>query len=227
MDRILGKVMKNVNGSTAIMTFSDHGFSSFRRTVHLNTWLAENGFMKLNRKVDKNDKEGGSLFQYVDWKNTYAYAVGLGSIYLNLKGREKHGIVSPGTHAISVLKDISDRLINLIDPKYGQSSVKNVYMSGNIYSGGHIDKSPDITVGFNEGYRASWQTAIGGSPSEILEDNLVKWSGDHIVDSSIVPGFMLTNFERNHDNPSLLDIAPTVLSCFGMSTPDMEGKTLL
>lgn len=227
MDRILGEVMKNVDESTAIMTFSDHGFSSFRRGVHLNSWLVENGFMKLDRKVDKKDKEGGSLFNYVDWENTYAYALGFGSIYLNMKGREKHGIVAPGAQSRAVLKDISGKLIKLHDSRYGQSSVKNVYMSDNIYSGGHIDKSPDIVVGFNEGYRASWQTALGGSPSGIIEDNATKWSGDHIVDPSIVPGFILTNFKTNHDNPNLMDIAPTVLSCFGMSTPDIEGKTLI
>jgi predicted AlkP superfamily phosphohydrolase/phosphomutase len=227
MDRILGEVMKNVDESTAIMTFSDHGFSTFRRTVHINSWLAENGFMKLNHKVDKDDKEGGSLFQYVDWENTYAYALGFGSIYLNMKGREKHGTVAPGAHSRSVLKDISGKLIKLHDSMYGQSSVKNVYLSENIYSGGQIDKSPDIVVGFNEGYRASWQTALGGAPSEIIEDNAAKWSGDHIVDPSIVPGFILTNFKTNHDNPNLMDIAPTVLSCFGMSSPDMKGKVLL
>ena len=227
MDRILGEVIKNVDKSTAIMTFSDHGFSSFRRTVHLNSWLVENGFMKLNRKVDKNDKEGGSLFKYVDWENTYAYALGFGSIYLNMKGREKHGTVAPGAHSRAVLKDISGKLIKLHDSKFGQSPVKNVYISGDIYSGGQIDKSPDIVVGFDEGYRASWQTALGGSPSEIIDDNTGKWSGDHIMDPSIVPGFILTNFNTNHDNPNLMDIAPTVLSCFGMSTPDIKGKSLL
>lgn len=151
----------------------------------------------------------------------------LTKFYLNMKGREKHGIVAPGAHAISVLKDISGKLTNLYDSKYGQSAIKNVNMSGNIYSGGQSDKSPDIVVGFNKGYRASWQTAVGGSPSEIIEDNAAKWSGDHIVDYSLVPGFILTNFKRNHDNPNLIDIAPTVLSCFGMSSPDMDGKTLL
>jgi len=227
MDRILGEVMKNVDESTAIMTFSDHGFRPSEEPFISNTWLAENGFMKLNRKAEKNDKEGGSLFQNVDWENTSAYALGFGSIYLNMKGREKYGIVTPGAHSRSVLTEISGKLIKLHDSKYGQSSVKNVYISEKIYSGAQVDKSPDIVVGFNEGYRASWQTALGGSPSEIIEGNAAKWSGDHIVDPSVVPGFMLTNFKTNHDNPNLMDIAPTVLACFGLSSPDIEGKSLL
>ena len=227
MDRILGEVMKNIDESTALMTFSDHGFTTFRRTVHINSWLVKNGFMKLTRKVDKKDKDGGSLFRYVDWKNTYAYALGFGSIYLNLKGREKYGIVSTGDHARSVMQNISDKLMKFSDPKDGRLTVKKVYMSSMIYAGSQMDKSPDLVVGFNEGYRASWQTALGGSPAGIIEDNTAKWSGDHIMDPSIVPGFLLTNFKTGHDNPSIIDIAPTVLSCFGMTSPDMDGKALI
>lgn len=226
MDRVLGEVLEHVNGRTAIMVFSDHGFDSFRRNVHLNSWLAENGFMKLDRTIDRNDSEGGALFQYVDWKNTYAYALGFGGIYLNLKGREQHGIVEPGAHADTVKKEMARKLLRLKDPKHGQMTVKNVYYSSDIYSAGHPDKSPDLIAGFQKGYRASWQTAIGGSPAGILDDNLKKWSGDHIMDPSIVPGILLTNFKINNLSPNLMDIAPTVLDCFGMSVPGMEGKAL-
>ena len=227
MDRILGEVMKQVDDKTAIMVFSDHGFSTFRRTVHINSWLAQNGFMALTQKVSKDDKEGGGLFQYVDWKNTKAYALGFGSIYLNIKGRERQGIVEAGTDAELVSGQIADKLIKLTDPKNGQPAVKNVYKNNNIYSGSQVNNAPELIVGFQEGYRASWQTAIGGSPAEIFEDNLKKWSGDHIMDPSIVPGILLTNFKINTESPNLMDIAPSVLSCFGMSASDMEGKALL
>lgn len=227
MDRVLGEVMNNVDGSTAVMAFSDHGFTTFRRAVHINRWLAEKGFMKLKRKMDEHDKEGGPLFQYVDWNQTYAYSLGFGSIYINLKGREKYGVVEPGAGARSVMDKISQELLALKDPKYGKRSVMNVYRSDKIYSGSNMDKSPDLVVGFGNGYRASWQTAIGGAPLGVFHDNLEKWSGDHIMDPSIVPGIMLTNFKTNHVQPNLMDIAPTVLSCFGMSAPDMKGKALL
>ena len=227
MDRILGELMKNLDSSTALIAFSDHGFSTLRRTININTWLAEKGFMKLKRKVDKHDKEGGPLFQHVDWNQTYAYSLGFGSIYINMKGREKYGVVDPGAGARSVMDKISQELMALKDPKYGKSSVMNVYRSDTIYSGSNMDKSPDLVVGFQNGYRASWQTAIGGAPLGVFHDNLEKWSGDHIMDPSIVPGIVLTNFKTNVVKPGLMDIAPTVLSCFGMSSSDMKGKALL
>jgi predicted AlkP superfamily phosphohydrolase/phosphomutase len=227
MDRILGEVTQQADDRTALMVFSDHGFSSFRRTVHINSWLVQNGFMTLTQKVTKNDKDGGGLFRYVDWNNTQAYALGFGSIYLNIKGREKQGVIETGSDAESVSDKIVSELTKLIDPKDGQSVVKNVYRNDSIYSGGQLNNSPDLVIGFQDGFRVSWQTAIGGSPVEIIEDNLKKWSGDHIIDPSIVPGILLTNFNINKENPHQTDIAPTVLSCFGMSTDDMDGMSLI
>ncbi len=228
MDRILGEVMKHVDDRTALMVFSDHGFSTFRRTVHINSWLAQNGFMTLTQQVSKDDRDAGGLFQYVDWKKTQAYALGFGSIYLNLRGREKNGIVDPATEADAVSDRIIAGLTGLTDPGNGQPVVRNVYRSNDIYSGARAADAPDLVIGFQDGYRVSWQTAVGGSPPEIIGDNLKKWSGDHIIDPSIVPGILLTNFRTGRDRPGLMDIAPTVLDCFGMSAEGvMEGKSLL
>ena len=183
--------------------------------------------MKLTKEIPIDDKEGGALFQFVDWKNTKAYSLGFGSIYLNLKGREKHGIVKAGNEAQEVSDKIIAGLINLKDPANNQSAIKKVYKRDEIYSGGQTSDAPDLVIGFEDGYRASWQTAIGGAPAVLMEDNLKKWSGDHIVDPSIVPGILLTNFKTNKAQPSLMDLAPTVLSCFGMHSSDMKGESLL
>ncbi|RJQ45293.1 MAG: phosphodiesterase [Nitrospiraceae bacterium] len=227
MDRILGEMLKQIDDKTALMVFSDHGFTTFRRAVHINSWLAQNGFMKLTRQVSQDDKEGGGLFQYVDWKNTKAYALGFGSIYLNVKGREREGIVEQGAEAESLADQITEKLKGAKDPKNGQSAVKDVYKKDRIYSGEQAHSAPDLVVGFQDGYRASWQTAVGGSPAILFEDNLKKWTGDHIVDPSIVPGIFLSNFKINTENPSLMDIAPTVISCLGVSSNNMEGKSLI
>jgi len=183
--------------------------------------------MVLNRSVDKKDIEGGGLFQYVDWKNTQAYALGFGSIYLNLKGREKDGILEPGEQAESVMDNVSKSLLKLSDPTDGQPVIKNVYKTSQIYSGPQLSHAPDLVIGFHEGYRMSWQTAIGGAPYDLIVNNLKKWTGDHIVDPSVVPGIFLSNFKINSNHPTVMDIAPSVLSCFGLAAPEMSGKTLL
>ncbi len=226
MDRILGDLIKEVDDRTALMVFSDHGFSSFRRSVHINTWLVNNGFMKLTQAIPADDKDGGPLFKYVDWKQTQAFSLGFGSIYLNRRGREKKGFLD-AEKAESVAKDISAKLLTLKDPADGQPAIRNMYSTEDIYKGNQSENAPDLVIGFEDGYRASWQTAIGGAPAELMEDNLKKWSGDHIMDPSVVPGILLTNFAINTDAPNQMDIAPTVLSCLGMSDGSMDGKSLL
>ena len=46
----------------------------------------------------------------IDWSKTYAYAIGLGGIYLNLRGRESAGIVTEGSESERVRKAIETGL---------------------------------------------------------------------------------------------------------------------
>ncbi len=227
MDRILGDTMKHVDDSTAIILFSDHGFTTFRRSVSINSWLVKNGFMTLEDGSASGDENAGALFSNVDWSRTRAYALGFSSIYLNLKGRESEGIVAPGAEEDALIDEIRNELLKLKDPKGGGPVVQNVYRNTGIYTGPKTELASDIIIGFHEGYRMSWQTAIGGTPDAVFEDNMKKWTGDHIMDPSNVPGILLTNFAVKHAAPGLTDIAPTVLSCFGLSADKSEGRPLI
>ena len=226
MDVILGRVLEAVDDNTVLCVISDHGFGSFRRAVHVNSWLAQNGLMSL--KKASQDEEGDPLFKNVAWNKTQAYAVGFSSIYLNLKGREGRGIVSPGDEAQRLKRKITEVLTSLRDPKTGGAVIQRVYQKEELFNGPYADEAPDLVVGFAPGYRASWQTAIGGTPPKILDDNMKKWSGDHIMDAESVPGIFLCNRRVSSSHPTVKDIAPTVLAALGISrAPEMEGTTLL
>ena len=86
-DALVGKTLRYVDDQTVLFVLSDHGFTSFRRGVNLNTWLYQNGYLAL--KDDAGDC--GPYFQGVDWSRTKAYASGLGGLYINVKGRESRG----------------------------------------------------------------------------------------------------------------------------------------
>ena len=72
-------------------------------------------------------------------------------------------------------------------------------------------------IGFNIGYRSSWQTAIGGVPPALIDDNLKKWSGSHLFDPALIPGIVFSNQNITKENPSIYDIAPTILKLAGFS----------
>ncbi|ACH38646.1 MAG: hypothetical protein ACD_55C00098G0002 [uncultured bacterium] len=188
MDRILGVVLDRAPDA-ALICCSDHGFCSFRRSVQVNDWLLREGFLAL--KPGAKLCEG--LFEEIDWSRSQAYAAGLNSIYLNLRGREKEGILNESE--LPALKSkLAARLASLYDR--GRPVVCRVH-DAELLKGDNPHAAaggPDLVVGFAEGYRASWQTAIGGiTGGEIIEDNLKKWSGDHCCDASLVPGVLFTN----------------------------------
>jgi len=219
MDTLVGKVMSKLNDDDILIVLSDHGFDTFRRTVHVNTWLRENGYLKLK---DKNAKSGEELFENVDWSKTKAYALGFGGIYVNQIGRESQGIVQPGKETEDLKKEIIDKIKMWRDEKYNSLVVNRLYTKEEIFWGPYAKDAPDLFLGFNIGYRASWQTAIGGAPGELIEDNLKEWSGSHLFDPKLIPGVLFTNFQVNKENPSIYDIGPTILRISGYSDEEIK-----
>jgi predicted AlkP superfamily phosphohydrolase/phosphomutase len=229
----VGEVMTRIDAGTPILIVSDHGFHSFRQSVNLDTWLVQEGFMTLRGQAPGEKKlqdlfGGGTFWENVDWSRTKAYAMGLGQIYVNLKGREGHGIVSPGTESKALQDDISQRLLALTDPKTGARVVDAVYKSDDIYSGPYLSNAAELQVGLAEGYRVSWQTALGGSPPGIVYPNARKWSGDHgAYDYKQTAGTLISSRALGSSAPRIIDIAPTVLSYFGLPIPsDIDGKSI-
>ncbi|HVN04421.1 MAG TPA: alkaline phosphatase family protein [Bryobacteraceae bacterium] len=222
MDALVGRAMTFVNRRAALFVLSDHGFCAFRRSVNLNAWLRDNGYLQL----ENGDRESGSFFEGVDWSRTRAYALGLGGFYLNLKGREAQGTVE--TAAADRLKaEIAGKLAALRDDD-GSTPIRNVYATASLYRGPYLDAAPDFIVGYNEGYRCSWEGAVGKVSAQVIEDNPKAWSGDHCVDPVLVPGVLFSNRKIGAADPGIEDLAPTALKLFGIEPPAwMEGTALL
>jgi predicted AlkP superfamily phosphohydrolase/phosphomutase len=232
-DEFVGEVVSRVRPDTAILVVSDHGFHSFRQSVNLNTWLVQEGFMTLGGGAGGgvpgggDSTGGGTFWEHVDWSRTRAYAMGLGQIYLNLKGREGRGIVAP-EEAKTVQDDLAARLLTMTDPDNHARIVDGVYKRDDIYSGAYLSNAPELQVGFAEGYRVSWQSTLGGAPPGIVYPNKKKWSGDHgSFDYKATSGTLISNRPLAGGQPSIMDIAPTVLKYFGLPIPsEIDGKPL-
>jgi predicted AlkP superfamily phosphohydrolase/phosphomutase len=211
-DRILGRVMAAMKPQDRLIVLSDHGFDSFRRAVHLNRWLADQGYLALKPGQPASD----SLFSNVDWTRTQAFALGLNGIFLNLREREALGIVRAGD-AGALKQEIAAKLTEVLDPVTGEPMVVTVYEADEIYQGQQTGSAPDLVVGYARGYRASWQTALGGVPQALVEDNAKKWSGDHCIEPSLVPGVLFTSFQPERAIASIAEVPDLVRSSLGLT----------
>jgi predicted AlkP superfamily phosphohydrolase/phosphomutase len=234
-DKLLDPVLDKVDENTLLCVLSDHGFNAFRRAFDTNTWLHENGLLALKNGSLPSEHLGDN-FASVEWSRTYAYAVGLGGIYLNLKGREREGILEEGNNeAERVRNAIQSGLSGVIDSKTGTKAIRGVSRREQLYSGPYALNAPDLLVNFCPGFRVSWQSAVGGFANSMIEDNKRKWSGDHIIDPEAAPGVLFLNSKPHPaapkpavTSPSIIDLAPTILNYLDVPVPQtMEGTSLV
>jgi predicted AlkP superfamily phosphohydrolase/phosphomutase len=214
MDQVLGEVLPRLDDHTTLLVLSDHGFAPYYRSFNLNTWLLDNGYIKLRNDASRNSSEP---FADVDWTQTRAYGLGLNGLYINLRRRESNGIVEPGTAADSLIAEIRTKLLAVKDPNAKQQVITRVDAATEAYQGPYAKEGPDLVVGYNRGYRAGWRTILGAFQSEEIEDNTNPWSGDHCMDYTLVPGVLLSNRKIAATAPALTDIAPTILAEFGIA----------
>ena len=225
-DAAVGSALEFAGADDLVIVLSDHGFGSFRRGVHLNTWLHDQGLLTLRPGLEPGE-EAGDLLRAIDWDRTKAYALGLGGIYLNMTGREERGIVAPGD-AEALARSICDGLDGLMDAERGATAIRSARPREALYHGAFAAESPDLVVHFAAGYRASWGTSMGGLGAGTFEDNTKKWAGDHIVDPALVPGCLFMSRPFRAGGASLVDLAPTILDALGVPRgPIMEGSSLL
>jgi len=204
VDGDIGRVLDHVRdiGATVIV-MSDHGFAAFNRGVNLNTWLWREGFLA----------RGGPSAS-IDWKRTRAYAMGLNALYLNLKDRAERD---------RTLEELARRLREFRDPETGDfviADVRAVGKSASVFA-------PDLIVGYAPGYRASWETALGDVPADVIRINTDAWIGDHCIAAAAVPGVLLGNRRPRVSDPQLKDLTVTILKEFGVA-PDaaMNGRAV-
>ena len=123
--------------------------------------------------------------------------------------------------------EIKAKLEALVDPKSGERAINEVFLTGEVHDGPYADMAPELLVGYHRGFRHSWDCAVGAVSKETFSDNTKSWSGDHCVDPRLVPGVFWCNRKIDVEDPTLADIAPTVLDLFGVEVPAyMKGRRL-
>ena len=209
-DALVGETVRRMGNDTTLIVMSDHGFTSWRRSFHLNSWLRDNGYLSV---IDPATDPG--MFQNVDWSRTRAYGLGLNGLYINLRGREPKGVVAVEDRE-RLVDEIRRKLLETLDPQTGRAAVSKAVTREQAYRDArHFDLAPDLIVLYAKGTRGSNESALGGVPPAIIVDNTGEWSGDHCMDPDAVPGILLVNRPVKQRAATLQEIARTILAEFG------------
>jgi predicted AlkP superfamily phosphohydrolase/phosphomutase len=220
LDKLIGDLVDRYGSRATIIVMSDHGFANFGRQFNLNTWLRNAGYL--------GPPECTSILKDVNWSKTAAYGLGINGLYLNLKGREREGVIEPGDEREALLTELAGRLEAITDAG-GERVIRKVYRADQVYAGSATALAPDLIVGYSRGYRASWATCLGEIPKDedVLLDNESPWSADHCADALEVPGVLFSNRPLRAKHPRLVDLAPSILAEFDLPTPSsMVGKNV-
>lgn len=226
MDETVGRALAALGPDDTLLVISDHGFHNYRRGLNVNQWLRQNGFLTLRNDADASPRD---FLLDVDWSRTQAYALGTGQIYLNLRGRERDGIVNE-SDITAVCARIKAGLEALRDAEKGNAVVVHrVYLGRTEFTGGRSADAPDLQLAFAENYRTSWESILGGVPAGLFLDNPKKWSGDHAAsDVTETPGIIVSNRALPREHPGIVDLAPTAMRFFGRTPPaHYTGRSVL
>lgn len=213
LDEVVGYTLDHLPPDTTVIVMSDHGFTSWRRVFHLNTWLLDHGYLAVR---DRERASTVKSFNGVDWSRTRAYGLGINALYLNVRGREKDGIVPPEERA-SLMREIADGLLATIDPATGRPAISNVFLREEAFAhGSALASGPDLVIGYAKGTRCSGTSALGDLSAEVFEDNLDDWAGEHLMDPAAVPGILLTNRPLAQPATNLSELGRAVVAELGV-----------
>jgi predicted AlkP superfamily phosphohydrolase/phosphomutase len=240
-DEMIGRLVKKAGSGTIVLVASDHGMGPLKKYVHINNWLVQKGYLVFKGGMRTSLKRGlfkagftlenarkaafmlrtsgtGSSrlfrlidrvflsFSDIDWKKTRAYSsMNNSPIFLT----------DP-----SVKRELMGRLGELT--YNGEKLVNSIQVKEDAYWGPHADEAPDIIFHCHN-WEYSTKTYSEFASNRLLSDPEGGFQGDHRPEGIfIVPGKSRTK------KASIYDIAPTVLSLFGLPVPEgMDGRPLV
>ena len=248
LDKIIGDLIQAAGKDVHVVVLSDHGFGPQYKKFFINKWMVEQGLLSLIEtkrkwrsylrkfdvagirriipsKLTRRVRTSFTVFNCIDWPHTRAYA-GTSSeqgIFINLKGREPFGTVSPGKEYQAVVAEVCEKLDKLVDPDTGEKVVSKVFLRDELYRGPHTELAPDIIF---ELKGMSYLTQENVGRRQLFESSGFE-SGSHRREGILIMKGPHFKKGLKFKDASILDLTPTILYCFGLPVDsDMDGKVL-
>ena len=216
-DDYIGRFLPYIDKGWTILLVSDHALICPEETPN---YICDNsgvnaGIMKeLGYTVLKKDENGKEIDE-IDWEKTVAVQNRTNSIYINLKGRDRYGIVDPADKYELEEKIITD-LYGYKDKRTGKRVVSvALHNKDAVLLGMGGPDAADIIIliheSFNFDHGESLSTAIGHNDTSVSPIFVAAGPG-------VKQGYEVKGWIRE------VDVAPTAAVLLGVNIPkDCEG----
>ncbi len=144
VDDAIGEINNRMHDNDALLMLSDHGMERIQSSVHLNTYLASEGYLNWGDQPDRkyNNIERG----------TKAFALDPSRVYFNKKDTYPRGSVTEDEEE-QVVEELTELFYQL--EKDGEPVIKKVYTKKDLYHGDHTDRAPDMVLLPHSGFSLS------------------------------------------------------------------------
>lgn len=199
----------------------------------LGHWILKLGLGKQAKEVGRARREELQRRFFlslddIDWERSKVYSMGnFGQLYINLKGREPQGIVSPGAEYEELLAELSQKLIDLVDPDDGSPVIERVLRREEVFDGPYADQAPDLMF-FTRDMEYKAMGLSDFSSPKVFEP-IYGTTGHHRMNGLLICQKRgVFSAGKVIQEARIQDLVPTILYMMDQPIPrDMDGKVLL
>jgi predicted AlkP superfamily phosphohydrolase/phosphomutase len=245
VDQNIGSIIELLPDNTNLLFVSDHGFGQLNSVFYPNSWLEKKNWLTKKKgmtlkqiltnklgifsesfdnkysnamiqRFKKRILKIDSAIDFIDFENTLAYSpehnTMYGCINLTKKGKKIDGFKNK---LIDSLKDLPN--------EFKEINSVEIVLPEQVYNGPFTELSPDIYFILNN-YEATVEIPFNKKifstkPSVLLRTGSHRSEGIFMAKGEV--------FKKNEVNPSIMDIAPTILALFGIEKPSaLDGQVL-
>ena len=222
LDKEIGEVLDLLDEDTIVFVVSDHGAKAMKGCICVNMALEKLGLLVFKERPLPGTRLKDEL---IDWNKTYAWGWGgyYARIFLNVKGREKFGIIEPSEYE-NYRRAITEKLKTIPD-NLGNAMKTKIFKPEDLYENVRGD-APDLIVYFDD---LNWRSAgtIGYKSMYLDENDTGPDDAVHDYHGIFIIYDPLIEKGKKLETKNILDIAPTILNIFGINIPeDLEGKII-
>ena len=243
MDAAIGRMLDRFGEPATVLIVSDHGFTRKTGTVYVAEVLRRAGLLKpavlryVWQRVRGRRKVRGfraRLHATDAWNNPRIHWDATrvfpgtdheGGLFVNLRGRNPNGVVSPQDYD-AVRDRAVEALLAVRDPETGQPPFRAVHRREDVYAGPYVELAPDLATDLSPGWhmRTKLLSRFGRRPPVHRASGL---AGIHTREAILVAAGAPVRRDATGPQANLADITPTVLGLMGLEPPgDLDGRLL-